>query len=233
MMREIVLDTETTGVAPADGDRIVEIGCVELVNHVPTGPEGHRRWYLNPERLVPAEAIAVHGLTDAFLSDKPLFAEVAGDFLDYVGDSPLVIHNARFDVGFLNMELARLGFPAIDRNREIVDTLMLARRRFPGAQASLDALCKRFGVDNSNRTLHGALLDAQILAEVYLELLGGRQQGLGLLADGGAAGAGTRRERPFRAPRPHAASAAELEAHATLVASLKGALWAAGETKEG
>lgn len=228
-MREIVLDTETTGVAAENGDRIVEIGCVELLNHVATGPEGHRRWYVNPERLVPPDAVAVHGLTDAFLSDKPVFAEIAGEFLDYVGDATLIIHNAKFDVGFLNMELARLGFPAIDKGREIVDTLMIARRRFPGAQASLDALCKRFGVDNSNRTLHGALLDAQILAEVYLELLGGRQQGLGLVADTGAGAAGTRRERPFRAPRPHAPGEAEAEAHAKMVASIKGALWLAEE----
>ena len=232
-MREIVLDTETTGVAADGGDRIVEIGCVELVNHVATGPEGHRRWYVNPERLVPPDAVAVHGLTDTFLSDKPVFAEIAGEFLDYVGDATLVIHNARFDVGFLNMELARLGFPAIDRGREIIDTLMIARRKFPGAQASLDALCKRFGVDNSNRTMHGALLDAQILAEVYLELLGGRQQGLGLVAEAGGSAAGTRRERPVRAPRPHSPSAAEAEAHATMVATIKGALWLAGETKPG
>lgn len=228
-MREIVLDTETTGVAADNGDRIVEIGCVELINHVATGPEGHRRWYVNPERLVPPDAVAVHGLTDAFLSDKPVFAEIAGEFLDYVGDATLVIHNAKFDVGFLNMELTRLGFPAIDKGREIVDTLMIARRKFPGAQASLDALCKRFGVDNSNRTLHGALLDAQILAEVYLELLGGRQQGLGLVADTGGAAAGSRRERPFRAPRPHAPSEAEAEAHAKMVASIKNALWLAEE----
>ena len=228
-MREIVLDTETTGVAAETGDRIVEIGCVELLNHVSTGPEGHRRWYINPERLVPPDAVAVHGLSDTFLSDKPVFAEVAGEFLDYVGDATLIIHNAKFDVGFLNMELARLGFPAIDKGREIVDTLMIARRRFPGAQASLDALCKRFGVDNSNRTLHGALLDAQILAEVYLELLGGRQQGLGLVADAGGPAGGVRRERPFRAPRPHAPSDAEADAHAKMVATIKGAVWLAEE----
>jgi DNA polymerase-3 subunit epsilon len=232
MHREIVLDTETTGIDPDKGDRVVEIGCVELVNHVPTGPEGHKRWYINPERLVPAEATAVHGLTDAFLSDKPVFAEVVGEFLDFVGDADLVIHNAQFDVRFLNAELARLGIPAIDHGRTVVDTLAIARRKFPGAQASLDALCKRFGVDNSGRMLHGALLDAQLLAEVYLELLGGRQRGLGLVAeagggDGGATGGPVRRERPYRAPRPHAPSEAELAAHAELVAKLKSPLWAA------
>jgi len=225
-MREIVLDTETTGVDPSKGDRIVEIGCVELVNHLPTGPQGHRRWYINPERFVPADAVAVHGLTDQFLADKPVFAQIAGEFLDYIGDADLVIHNAQFDIGFLNMELGRLGLPPIDKGRKVVDTLRLARERFPGAQASLDALCKRFGIDNANRILHGALLDSQLLAEVYIELLGGRQQGLGLTASGTKGSAGpVRRVREVRPPRPHAPSAEELEAHAALLKSLKNPVW--------
>ena len=176
-MREIVLDTETTGLYPEQGHRVVEIGCVELINHVATAAHFHR--YINPERPMDADAEAVHGLTDAFLSDKPVFAEIADAFLEFVGDDPLVIHNAAFDIGFLNAELARLGHPALPMERA-VDTVKIARRRFPGAQANLDALCRRYGIDLSDRSLHGALLDANLLAKVYLELRGGSQPDLTL-----------------------------------------------------
>ena len=177
IMREIVFDTETTGLDPLQGHRVVEIGCVELVNHVPTG----RTWqsYLNPEREMPTEAALVHGLKDEFLAKQPLFSEVADPFLEFIGDAPLVAHNAGFDLGFINAELKRHGF-ALLANERIIDTLPMARKMFPGAPASLDALCKRFGVDASNRQLHGALLDARLLAEVYLELRGGRQPDLAM-----------------------------------------------------
>jgi DNA polymerase III subunit epsilon len=226
-MREIVLDTETTGLEPAEGHRIVEIGCLELVNHVATG----RDWqvYINPERVMPAGAFAVHGLSTEFLSDKLVFAEVVGDFLDFVGDDKLVIHNAAFDLGFLNAELKKLGFAPLDAGRA-VDTVRLARQRFPGAQASLDALCRRFGIDNSHRTRHGALLDAELLAEVYLELVGGRQPGLGLgaLGDGEDASGDepvAAETRPRREPRPHAPSAEEAAAHTAFVAALDDPIW--------
>jgi DNA polymerase-3 subunit epsilon len=179
-MREIVLDTETTGLDPNKGDRLVEIGCVEIVNRFLTGRVFHR--YLNPERPMSPDAFAVHGLSDAFLADKPKFREVADEFVQFIGDDPLVIHNASFDIGFLNHELKRLGKPTIASSR-VVDTLMLARRRHPGQQNSLDALCQRYGIDNSRRTKHGALLDSEILAEVYAELTGGRQSSLGLAPD--------------------------------------------------
>lgn len=179
-MREIVLDTETTGLDPFKGDRLVEIGCVEMVNRFLTGRVFHR--YLNPERPMSPDAFAIHGLSDAFLSDKPVFRDVAQEFLDFIGDSALVIHNAAFDIGFLNYELKRLGHPPIGQTR-VIDTLMLARRRHPGQQNSLDALCQRYGIDNSRRTKHGALLDSEILAEVYAELTGGRQSSLGLTTD--------------------------------------------------
>ena len=171
-MREIVLDTETTGFDPETGDRVVEIGAVELLRHIPTGNTYHQ--YINPERTMPEEAFAVHGLGDEFLADKPKFAQIAQDFLDFVGDATLVIHNAAFDMKFLNAELTWANLPTLPDNRA-VDTVAMARRRFPGSPASLDALCRRFGIDNSARTLHGALLDSEILAEVYLELIGGRQ----------------------------------------------------------
>lgn len=175
-MREIVLDTETTGFDPDKGDRLVEIGAVELMNHLPTGRTFHK--YVNPERDVPAEAVAVHGLTTEFLRDKPLISEVIGEFLDFIGgDAKLVIHNASFDMKFLNAELKLCGKPTLPWARAL-DTLALAREKFPGAQNSLDALCRRFGIDNSSRVLHGALLDSEILAEVYLELIGGRQPDL-------------------------------------------------------
>jgi len=177
MLREIVLDTETTGTNAAGGDRIVEIGCVELLNHIPTGKSFHT--YLNPQRAVEAGAVAVHGLTDEFLRDKPLFAQKADEFVDFIGDGRLVIHNAAFDIGFLNAEFARTGHPRLEMDR-VIDTLSMARRKHPGASNSLDALCSRYGIDNSRRTKHGALLDAEILAEVYMELLGGRQVGFDL-----------------------------------------------------
>ncbi|HYC03412.1 MAG TPA: DNA polymerase III subunit epsilon [Azospirillaceae bacterium] len=230
-MREIVLDTETTGIDPLNGDRIVEIGCVELVNHLATGVTYHQ--YINPERDMPPEAFAVHGLSTEFLSEKPVFAEIVGDFLDFIGDSPLVIHNAGFDMGFLNMELTRLGIPKLPPNRAI-DTVVMARKRFPGAAASLDALCRRFGVDNSGRSYHGALLDSQLLAEVYLELLGGRQPDLVLGAgSGGRAVETVKVDRPFRDPRPHAASPEELAAHEAFAKSLKNPLWLAEPAAKG
>lgn len=221
-MREIVLDTETTGFDPGEGHRIVEIGCLELVNHIPTAESFHV--YINPERDMPVAAFNVHGLSSEFLSDKPLFADIAEGFLAFVADSALVIHNATFDLAFLNAELARLGHPAFAPGRA-VDTLALARRKFPGAPASLDALCKRFGVDNSGRVKHGALLDAELLAEVYLELIGGRQPGLGLNVAALKEGPIVRGERVKRAPRPHAPSQAELEAHSAFVATLKDPIW--------
>jgi DNA polymerase-3 subunit epsilon len=176
MKREIVLDTETTGLNPLTGDRVVEIGCVELINHIPSGRHFHQ--YINPERPMPEEAFKVHGLSDDFLRDKPRYAEIADKFLDFVGDAALVIHNAAFDISFLNAEHTRLGHPEFAN--EVIDTVLLARKVHPGARVSLDALCKHYGIDNSKRTLHGALLDSQILAEVYLELIGGRQVTLAL-----------------------------------------------------
>jgi DNA polymerase-3 subunit epsilon len=223
-MREIVLDTETTGLDPEAGHRIVEIGCVELLNRLPTGRTFQT--YVNPERAMPAEARAVHGLTDDFLAKRQVFADVARDFLIFIADSPLVIHNAEFDIGFLNAELARAGLPALARSRA-VDTVALARRKFPGAPANLDALCRRFGIDNSDRQLHGARLDASLLAEVYLELTGGRQAGLGFVAAQPAEAPAPREAGGpvSRRPRPHAASAAEIAAHEGLVAKLKNPVW--------
>jgi DNA polymerase-3 subunit epsilon len=223
-MREIVLDTETTGLDPRD-HRIVEIGAVELMNYVRTGRDYHV--YINPERSMPAEAFAVHGLGDAFLRTKPRFGEIVDGFVDFIGDAPLVIHNASFDIAMINAELRRLGRTILPDDRA-VDTLKIAKRKFPGAQANLDALCKRFGVDNAGRTKHGALLDSELLADVYLELMGGRQRGLVLEAAGGGGaataslGAAPRRPRPL-APR---LTEAEAEAHAAFVAGLgEGALW--------
>jgi len=183
MLREIVMDTETTGLDPANGDRLIEIGCIEMVNRIPTGREFHR--YLNPERDVHRDAVAVHGLTVEFLKDKPLFADVAEEFLEFIGEAPLVAHNASFDIAFLNAELKRLSRPAL-RSDRVVDTLILARRRHPAGPNSLDALCKRYGIDNTERIKHGALMDSLLLANVYVELLGERQATLGLGGQGGA-----------------------------------------------
>lgn len=220
-MREIVLDTETTGLDPAR-NRIVEIACVELANHVPTGRNFHK--YLNPEMEISAEAAAVHGITNEKVAKAPLFAEIAGEFVEFIGEAKLVIHNADFDMGFINAEFERIGFPKLPKARAI-DTVHLARRKFPGAPASLDALCKRFEIDNSHRTLHGALLDANLLAEVYLELIGGRQARMELGAQKTNADVAVAAARQARAPRPHAASDAELAAHAAAIAALKAPVW--------
>lgn len=225
-MREIVLDTETTGFDPETGDRIVEIGAVELEGQIPTGQTYHQ--YINPERSMPKEAFEVHGLGDDFLRDKPKFAEIGQAFVDFIGDAKLVIHNAAFDMKFLNAELGWMGLPLLPFDRAI-DTLDIARRRFPGSPASLDALCRRFGIDNSSRTLHGALLDSEILAEVYLELTGGRQPGLVLSAvsetsEGAASEAWTIPPRPR--PLSERISAAEKAAHDDFVEKLGDkALW--------
>lgn len=222
-MREIVLDTETTGLDPAAGHRVVELGCVELFNMVATGKTFHA--YFNPEMIMPAGAQEVHGLSDEFLSDKPLFADRIEEFLEFIGDAQLVIHNAQFDMGFLNAELARAGKAKLVNT--YIDTVTMARRKFPGQRASLDALCERFGIDNSSRTKHGALLDSELLAEVYLELSGGRQRDLGLAPELAAAGSGavTMAALPVRPARPHAASAAELATHAAFLKTLKDAIW--------
>jgi DNA polymerase-3 subunit epsilon len=228
-MREIVFDTETTGTNPAGGDRMVEIGCVEMVNRCETGRTFHA--YFNPERNMPSEAEAVHGLSAIFLSDKPLFGERTEELLDFIGDAPLVAHNASFDFGFLNAELERCGRDPVCLTRMIC-TLMMARSRHPGAKHSLDALCNRFGVDRSQRVKHGALLDAQLLAQVYVELTGGRQIGLGLVAEtisvtAEASGGGSSpAQRPIRPARHHAPSLEEQARHAQFVAGLKDPLWA-------
>ncbi len=221
-MREIALDTETTGLDPSSGDRIVEIGCVELFNHIPTGKSFQR--YLNPERSMPNEAFQVHGLGDDFLADQKLFADVADDLEDFLGDDPLVIHNAEFDMRFLNAELERMNKPPLPLSRAI-DTVKMARQKFPGSPASLDALCRRFEISTSARSLHGALLDAQLLAEVYLQLIGGRQPDLALAGkkevtqvEGG---------KTQRQPRSHQPSAEELAAHQAFLKKLKDPLWSA------
>jgi DNA polymerase-3 subunit epsilon len=226
-MREIVLDTETTGFEPEQGDRIVEIGGVELLNHMPTGRTYHQ--YINPQRDMPQSAFEVHGLSEEFLGDKPVFAKIAQEFLDFVGDAKLVIHNAKFDMKFLNAELGWLNMRRLPDDQAI-DTLEIARKRFPGSPASLDALCRRFGIDNSARTLHGALLDSEILAEVYLELIGGRQPDFGLSDQGHqgahAAGQSDWRPQPRPVPLPSRITEAEAEAHAAFVAKMgDAALW--------
>src|SRR5215218_3635453 len=203
MLREIVLDTETTGLDPDQGHRIVEVAALELVNQLPTGRTFHS--YVNPQRDMPEEAFRVHGLSAAFLRDYPVFAEVAGPLLEFLQDSPLIIHNAAFDMRFLSAELTRQALEPLAFGRA-VDTLLLAQRRFPGASNSLDALCRRFAVDNAARTKHGALLDCELLAEVYLHLIGGRQIGLGLDRPGQPR-AGVEVQRTFRPPRHHAPSA--------------------------
>ena len=226
-MREIVFDTETTGLDPSSGDRMVEIGCIEMVNRVPTGETFHA--YVNPERDMPAGAEAVHGLSAAFLSDKPRFHEIAEALLAFIGDSPLIAHNAAFDFGFLNAELAICERDAVCLTR-MIDTVAIARKRHPGAKLSLDALCTRYGVDRSHRVKHGALLDAELLAQVYVELTGGRQIGLELAAETAGAQiiAMPRRaavDRTHRSPRPHAASAEELARHLAFIGRMNSPLW--------
>jgi DNA polymerase III subunit epsilon len=217
-MREIVLDTETTGLDPGQDHRVVEIGCLELVGHIPTGRHYHT--YLNPERAMPSAAEEVHGLSDVFLAQHPTFAAIADALMEFLGDSALVIHNAAFDLGFLNAELARLQRPPLD-GRPIVDTVTLARQKFPGLPASLDALCRRFGIDRSGRVKHGALVDAQLLSAVYLELIGGRQPDLSLAA----APVAETTQRATLAPRAHQPTAAEAAAHAAFIQRLKRPLW--------
>ncbi|PKP99767.1 MAG: DNA polymerase III subunit epsilon [Alphaproteobacteria bacterium HGW-Alphaproteobacteria-13] len=230
-MREIVFDTETTGLDPKAGHRLVEIGCVELVDRRETGRTFHA--YFHPERDMPAEAEAVHGLSIQFLSDKPLFAARADELIEFLGDAPMVAHNAVFDFGFINAELARAGRPALDMTR-MCCTVQMARKLHPGAKHSLDALCTRYGIDRSHRIKHGALLDAELLAHLYIEMTGGRQIGLGLAAQPAAAPAGAPAmggfrpaspQRPYREPRPHAATPAELALHAQFVATLHQPLW--------
>ena len=251
MTREIVLDTETTGIDPKDGHRIIEIGALEMDNHMPTGKQLHL--YINPERDIDAGAVAIHGLTSEFLADKPVFADIVDEFLNFVGDSPMVIHNAPFDMGFVNAELARLARAPLPMT-QAVDTLPMARKKFPGAQANLNALCRRFEIDNSHRDLHGALIDADLLAAVYVELLGGRQPGLSLEAASAqndlaqnnpaqnnparhAQGAGRPADSDMdndafslhadstRFERPHEPTPDERAAHATLVARIPDAIW--------
>ena len=233
-MREVIFDTETTGLDPKTGDRMVEIGCIEMVGRVETGRTFHA--YFNPERDMPPEAERVHGLSAAFLSTKPRFAETAADLLEFLGDAPLVAHNAGFDFGFLNHELERAGFSAISLER-MVDTVAIARRKHPGAKLSLDALCTRYGIDRSHRVKHGALLDAELLAQVYVELTGGRQIGLGLVpsdtAESGNTGSSAANapwhrpsaDKPRREPRPHVASPEELERHTAFIAGIANAIW--------
>lgn len=228
-MREIVLDTETTGFDPNEGDRIVEIGAVELLNHLPTGRTYHQ--YINPERNMPTAAFEVHGISEEFLKDKPVFAKIGRDFLDFVGDAKLVIHNAAFDMKFLNFELKRMGLPEIPW-KQAVDTLAIARQKFPGSPASLDALCRRFGVDNSKREKHGALLDSEILAEVYLELIGGRQPDLVLTPKSNQESSkniditDNWRPMPRKTPLLSRLTEAEAKAHEAFLAKLgEAAIW--------
>ena len=223
-MREIVLDTETTGLSPREGHRIVEIGCLELINHVSTGENYHQ--YVKPDISMPSGAQDVHGLSDEFLSDKPPFEDIAEAFLAFLGDSPMVIHNASFDMSFINAELARIDHAPLPMSQTI-DTVSMARNKFPGAPASLDALCRRFGIDNSAREKHGALLDAELLAEVYLELTGGRQPGLLLSGEEEAAKSEEAQvaKKVERSARAHAASPSELAAHAEFLEKIDDPIW--------
>jgi DNA polymerase-3 subunit epsilon len=229
-MREVIFDTETTGLDPHNGDRMVEIGCIELIGRIETGRTFHA--YFNPEREMPPEAEQVHGLTTAFLATQPTFAERADELLSFLGDAPLVAHNAEFDFAFLNAELERAGRAPIASER-MIDTVAIARRKHPSAKLSLDALCARYGIDRSHRVKHGALLDAQLLAQLYVELTGGRQIGLGLVgsedlaaaASAPAATGALRAVRPLRPPRPHAPSPEELARHRAFIAEIKDAIW--------
>lgn len=226
-MREIVFDTETTGLDPFQGDRVVEIGAVELVNHVPTGRKYHQ--YINPERAMSAEVIAVHGLTDAFLADKPTFKEIANDFLAFIGDdAKLVAHNASFDMKFINAELSWIGYEALSYDR-VIDTLLIARQKFPGARVNLNELCKRFNIDNSARTVHGALLDSELLADVYLELLGGREPGFldkKLIPEMQAQNTlQVITPKEFHAPRTFNIPEDEVNQHTEFVKKIKNNLW--------
>ncbi len=228
-MREIVLDTETTGFEPEEGHKIIEIGAVELENHVMTGRTF--QVYIQPERDVPADSIAVHGITEAFLKDKPVFSQVYMDFLEFIGDGTLIIHNAKFDMKFLNHELKQVGHAPLLMDR-VIDTLDIARRKFPGSPANLDSLCRRFNIDLSEREVHGALLDSQLLAEVYLELLGGRQHGMLLAAEtesnndaSSKMSVETSKERPFREPRDFKLSDEEIAAHNDMLEKISDPLW--------
>lgn len=228
-MREIIFDTETTGFDPLTGDRMVEIGCIEMIGRVITGPTFH--CYFNPKRPMPAAAEQVHGLSDIFLSDKPLFADKADELLEFIADSSLVAHNASFDFRFLNMELEKCGRPQVDMAR-MVDTIALGRVRHPGGKMSLDALCSRYGIDRSHRTKHGALLDAELLAQLYIELTGGKQIGLELAAEATAQEQSDTKsqrlrvvERPFRTPRMFTPSESDLARHRDFVATIKDAIW--------
>ena len=229
-MREIVLDTETTGLSPADGHRIIEIGALEMVNHVPTGKTYHV--YINPERDIEAEAMAVHGITNERVAQEPVFAQIVDEFLEFISASPLVIHNAPFDMGFINAELTKCGRQPLPDDRAI-DTLVMARRKFPGGQASLDALCRKFGIDNSHRDLHGAMIDTDLLADVYIELLGGKQPGLSLTAEDQAMSSATAQVslsspqagKTMRPARDFPPSDDEKKAHQEFVDGLKDPLW--------
>ncbi len=233
-MREIIFDTETTGVDPENGDRMVEIGCIEMIDRVMTGATYHG--YFNPDRPMDPGAERVHGLGDAFLRDKPRFADKAAELLEFIGDDKLVAHNAKFDFGFVNMELNRCGRTPIDYAR-MIDTVAIARKKHPGAKASLDALCTRYGIDRSHRVKHGALLDAELLAQLYIELTGGRQIGLGLGGDAGGTGAVSQTPASLlptgamRTPRHHTPSAAEAARHQAFVAGIEGSLWSSGRAR--
>jgi len=236
MTLEVVLDTETTGMDPQDGHRIIEIGCVEIQNHLPTGRT--LQIYINPERDIPSDATAVHGITNEFVADKPTFSQVYSDFIDFIGDSKLVIHNAEFDMKFLNWELKNIGHQGLKWSR-IIDTLAMARKKYPGSPANLDALCRRFEIDNTSRTYHGALLDSELLAEVYLELIGGRQHRMGMGESAGSSGRadtggllGKKNDKLVREARPHKASAEELAAHEDLLGKLNDALWLKADKKQ-
>jgi len=221
-MREIVLDTETTGLSAKNGDRLVEIGCIELINHLPSGETYHQ--YINPGIPMPREAQDVHGLSDEFLSDKPGFSEIVDGFLAFVEAAPLIIHNASFDMGFINSELGRVKRDPLP-STQAIDTVLIARKKYPGSPASLDALCRRFQIDNTARTVHGALIDAELLAKVYLELIGGRQPGL-VLANSSLDALNTKEtDRIKRKPRPHQPTVEELTAHADFIAQLQNPIW--------